>query len=251
MGLSRNYADAGKIKEKLQPAIDELEHIGFLKPLGRDDRYSRIDRGQWSIRLTRQSPALPAPRPQPAAPAAVEPEPPLVAELVSRGVTRATAAELVRQHPAERIAAEARRVRLAGGEARQAAWPRARPDTSSSRSPTITPPPKGFVAEGASESGEEADRRAQERRPGRGSPPRAGAGGPRPGQAAGGGRLSRARLTLAERKALEAEALARAEPEARQCYEEAPGRLRATVLLNLVREHVAQELLRKAVPAET
>ena len=61
VGLSRSYADAGKIKEKLQPAIAELERIGFLKPLGRNDRYTRIDRGQWSIRLARQSPALAAP----------------------------------------------------------------------------------------------------------------------------------------------------------------------------------------------
>ena len=62
VGLSRSYeGNAGKIKEKLQPAIDELEAIGFLRPLSRDDRYSRIDRGQWTIRLTRQSPALAAP----------------------------------------------------------------------------------------------------------------------------------------------------------------------------------------------
>ena len=57
------------------------------------------------------------------------------------------------------------------------------------------------------------------------------------------------RLTPAERKALEAEALARADAGARQCYKEAPGRLRATVLLNLVREHVARELERGAIPA--
>ena len=58
------------------------------------------------------------------------------------------------------------------------------------------------------------------------------------------------RLTPAERKALEAEALARAGPEARQSYEEAaPARFRASVLLGLVREHVAQELGRGAIPA--
>jgi hypothetical protein len=105
VGLSRSYkGNAGKIKEKLQPAIAELERIGFLKPLSRSDRYTRIDRGQWSIRLTRQSPMLAAPRP--AAPAVVEPEPPLVAELVSRGVTRTTAADLVRQYPADAVAAK-------------------------------------------------------------------------------------------------------------------------------------------------
>jgi hypothetical protein len=57
VGLSRSYqGNAGKIKEKLQPAIDELERIGFLQPMSRADRYSRIDRGQWTIRLARRSP---------------------------------------------------------------------------------------------------------------------------------------------------------------------------------------------------
>ena len=57
------------------------------------------------------------------------------------------------------------------------------------------------------------------------------------------------RLTPAERKALEVEALARADAEARRGYEEAPARYRAAVLLSLVREHVTQELGRKAIPA--
>ena len=41
VGLSRSYeGNAGKIKEKLQPAIEELEAIGFLRPLSRDERYT-------------------------------------------------------------------------------------------------------------------------------------------------------------------------------------------------------------------
>ena len=60
-----------------------------------------------------------------------------------------------------------------------------------------------------------------------------------------------ARLTPAERKALEAEALAGADAETRQSYENAaPARFRASVLLGLVREHVAQELLRGVISAE-
>jgi hypothetical protein len=114
VGLSRSYADAGKIKEKLQPALDELEAIGFLRPFSRDERYSRIDRGRWTIRLVRHSPTPtksakqppaihaqqePVAPEQPALPPA-EPEPsPLVAALVQRGMTRATAEELARQHP--------------------------------------------------------------------------------------------------------------------------------------------------------
>jgi hypothetical protein len=49
-------------------------------------------------------------------------------------------------------------------------------------------------------------------------------------------------MTLAERKALEAAVLAAADSEARQGYEQAPARLRATLLLGLVREHVTREL---------
>ena len=57
------------------------------------------------------------------------------------------------------------------------------------------------------------------------------------------------RLTPAERRALEAEALAQADPEARRTYEEAaPARFRAAVRLGLVREHVARELSREAAP---
>lgn len=104
VGLSRSYeGNAGKIKEKLQSALEELEGIGFLQPLTREDRYHRIDRGQWTIRLVRQAPALPAPPTEVQA----EPEtPPLVAELIRRGVTAKTAAELAEGHPPETVQAK-------------------------------------------------------------------------------------------------------------------------------------------------
>jgi hypothetical protein len=58
------------------------------------------------------------------------------------------------------------------------------------------------------------------------------------------------RLASAGRAVPEAEVLARADPEARRAYEEAaPARFRATMLLGLVREHVARELSRGATPA--
>jgi hypothetical protein len=235
VGLSRSYADAGKIKEKLQPAIDELERIGFLKPLGRDDRYIRIDRGQWSIRLTRQSPTLASP--QQAAPIAVEPEP-LVAELASRGVTRAAAAELVRQHPAERIEAKLEVFD----------WLTEKQDKRVARSPagylvkSITDDyaaPKGFeskaVRQARAEAKRQADREAAEQR----RREREQATRDQARRQAVDAYLQG--LTPAERTVLEAEALARAGAEARQGYEEAPARLRAVMLLGLLREHVARE----------
>jgi vacuolar-type H+-ATPase subunit I/STV1 len=88
--------------------------IGFLKPLSRAERYSRVDRGQWTIRLVRQYPALAAPpaTDTPAKAAASSPPPAagvgqaLAAELVARGVTAKAAAELVQRHPAESLQAK-------------------------------------------------------------------------------------------------------------------------------------------------
>jgi hypothetical protein len=98
VGFSRNYAhNVAKIREKLQPAIDELERIGFLEPLSREERYYKIE-DTWKIRLDRrkESPGLPAPD-------QTEAPPPLVRELAERGVTRVKAEDLIRLHAAERI----------------------------------------------------------------------------------------------------------------------------------------------------
>jgi Replication initiator protein A len=269
VGLSRSYADAYKIKEKLQPAIEELERIGWLRPLSREARYHRIDRGQWTIRFARGSRAriaLPEPpKPpdgtekstawNPPAPAAGSPraqptpEPPrLVAELAHRGVTRTTAADLVRHHPAERIEAKLEVFD----------WLMERQDKRVAKSPagylvkSISDDyaaPKGFESRAARRARADAkrqadqqaaaDRRRQQEQEARDQARRQAVDAYLQG------------LTPAERTALEAEALARANLEARQAYEAAaPARLRASMLLGLVREYVATELLRGAIPAE-
>jgi hypothetical protein len=99
IGLSRSYAgNAGKIKEKLQGALEELEAKGFLEPLAKDVRYRREGRG-WIIRLS-QAANPPVPAPQILTEST---EPPLLAQLVNRWVTKTKAAELVQKHPAEHI----------------------------------------------------------------------------------------------------------------------------------------------------
>jgi hypothetical protein len=101
VGLSRNYSgNAGKIKEKLRPAIEELESMGFLEPLGREDRYQK-DGKEWRIRLVYRlpSPSLPATD----LPEAGKPNH-LADELNHRGVTRTKAAELAAKQPAGMIA---------------------------------------------------------------------------------------------------------------------------------------------------
>ena len=107
VGMSRKYAP-WKIKQKLQPALEELEGIGFLEPMAAADRYTKTGRGAWNIRLVRKRPPPAAAKRPPAAakPARPEPEPGptgLERELAGRGVTRAMAADLVRDFPEERI----------------------------------------------------------------------------------------------------------------------------------------------------
>ena len=101
VGISRNYAP-WKIKQKLQPALEELEGIGFLEPMTAAERYSKTGRGAWNIRVVRKLPTPAKAKPAETPPA--EPEPTgLERELVERGVTRSVAADLVRDFPADRI----------------------------------------------------------------------------------------------------------------------------------------------------
>lgn len=103
MGLGRNYEGGTQIARKLKPAIAELEAVGFLEPLAEAERFIKKGR-EWSIRFIQKN-AAPAALPGPAREA--EPETPaLVAVLTARGVTAKTAAELVKQHPAEAIQAK-------------------------------------------------------------------------------------------------------------------------------------------------
>ena len=110
VGLARTYDDAGKLKAKLQPALEELEAIGFLEPMSAAGRYSKTGRGAWNIRLVRKLPAPAEAKPAEAKPAEAKPAEPgptgLERELTGRGVTAATARDLVATHPAERIRAQ-------------------------------------------------------------------------------------------------------------------------------------------------
>jgi hypothetical protein len=53
LGLSRNY-DAAQIKRKLQPALEELEGIGFLEKAPARDRYTKVGWGKWKITVARK-----------------------------------------------------------------------------------------------------------------------------------------------------------------------------------------------------
>ena len=104
VGLDRGYKDNGKLKEKLRPALEELEEIGFIEPMERDKRYAKVGPKQWTITIRRRADleliedsldtASPLAGPEP-----TEQE----KALIARGVTAATAAELVLAYPGDRI----------------------------------------------------------------------------------------------------------------------------------------------------
>jgi hypothetical protein len=96
VGLSRTYRDAGKIKEKLRRGIEELEEVGFLVPLAPDERFVKQGR-RWLIRMSRAQ-AEPTEVPPPGVGAD-----PIIGELVDRGVSASTAAELAAAHPSAAI----------------------------------------------------------------------------------------------------------------------------------------------------
>jgi hypothetical protein len=102
VGLSRSYEkNAGKIKEKLQPGLDELEAIGFISPLPKEKRYTKTGT-RWTINLGRnvaQASLFDTP-------ARAEPVSDIVKELIQRGVTEATAVELASNHDAATIEAK-------------------------------------------------------------------------------------------------------------------------------------------------
>jgi hypothetical protein len=48
LGVSRNYA-IGNLKQKLAPAIAELEDMGFIRPAKKAERYCKISVGVWHV----------------------------------------------------------------------------------------------------------------------------------------------------------------------------------------------------------
>ena len=104
IGLGRHYEGPAHLKRNLRPAIEELEQIGFLELLPDSERFQK-DGDTWKVRLIQKAPALPSLLPAPANDAEAPP-PRLVAELIQRGVTKATAVELVQRYQAEMMEAK-------------------------------------------------------------------------------------------------------------------------------------------------
>ncbi|CAN5905813.1 hypothetical protein BH23PLA1_BH23PLA1_31640 [soil metagenome] len=97
IGISRNYSDSGRIKAKLDPALEELTAIGVLEPMPRDDRYVKLQRGVWKIVLAQKANGKPDEPSERTGSSEQE------AELVTRGVTTSTAVELVENYSSDQI----------------------------------------------------------------------------------------------------------------------------------------------------
>jgi hypothetical protein len=115
VGMSRSY-ETWKLKQKLQPAIDELTRVGFLQAMTSQKRFKRAGRGQWNICFVRggEAQTLDDGKPQGELEVAGCEEQraldELEAELVKRGVTARTARELVAEFSEDRIRAQIERV---------------------------------------------------------------------------------------------------------------------------------------------
>lgn len=94
IGVSRNY-DTGQLKRRLQPAIDELEAVGFLESMPVSQRYVKISRGQWRIVFIKKA--------VPQVDLLSREESQLIKRLADRGVTQSVAAKLVREFSVELI----------------------------------------------------------------------------------------------------------------------------------------------------
>jgi hypothetical protein len=93
VGLSRNY-DTGQLKRRLQPAIAELEDVGFLETLPAAQRYAKIARGEWRIVFIQKARDVNPVDDRVNA---------IIQRMVEQGVTPSVAAELARAHTPEEI----------------------------------------------------------------------------------------------------------------------------------------------------
>ncbi|MBV8234844.1 MAG: replication initiator protein A [Acidimicrobiia bacterium] len=206
VGMSRTYA-AWKIKQKIQPALDELEEIGLLEPMSAADRYSKTGRGAWNIRLVRKLPAPAEMKPP-------EPEPTgLERELVDRGVTGSVAADLVRDFPADRIRRQVEVV-----DWLRETKPQRVKDLGAYLADAIRKdfaPPAGFRSQ-AERAEAEATARAQQKQQEQARQAKA-----RAREVEARIQAYRAGLTPDERERLDAAALASADPADRAAYEAA------------------------------
>jgi hypothetical protein len=233
IGLSRSYKDCGKLKEKLNAGIKELEEIGFIEPLSREARFHHEGRGRWRVFFSRkaETPVLSVQS------ASQEPSA-LVTTLIARDVSASTATDLVQRHTAEVIQAK---IEVFD-------WLKEQKDKRVAKSPagylvkSISDDyaaPKGFIPAAERQRLAEAKRQKEEDA----------AASRRQEREQEAAERARAAQVAAYRKSAEAEQLARLEAEAiaqaseetrRNLDAEAMKPFRKTLVTRMVNEHIAR-----------
>lgn len=100
VGMGRHYEGPAHLKRNLQPAIEELEQVGFLEPLPKTERFFKEGK-EWKIRLIQKSvTAIPDPT------QITEPASTLAQALIARNISALSATALVENHPTEKIQAK-------------------------------------------------------------------------------------------------------------------------------------------------
>ena len=95
VGISRTSTLA-EVKRLLSKPLLELESIGFIKPLPKEERFTKVTKGQWKVVFDRgasEARVLMSPE-----------QVDVLEQLKGRGVTSTKASKLVRSYPPERIA---------------------------------------------------------------------------------------------------------------------------------------------------
>ena len=97
----RPTTDIAQIKRRLLKAIQELESIGYIKPLPPSERFTKDSVGTWEVHFERQPP----PEEQEQGTLAIEVEElsPLEGRLVGHGVSRSQARKLISEYDDTRI----------------------------------------------------------------------------------------------------------------------------------------------------
>jgi plasmid replication initiation protein len=106
VGISRNY-ETWRLKQKIQPAIDELTEIGYLQKMPASELFAKTGRNEWTVRLrknrmtgNRDLESRPKAESRPAESKETNE---LVQELVRCGMAENSAQYLAKKYPEERI----------------------------------------------------------------------------------------------------------------------------------------------------
>jgi hypothetical protein len=104
LGLSMNYQDVSQLKRAIMPAIQELEAVGFIKPLPPTQRFTKSVCGMWSIHFSSaKSEARPNPAQPTAKPTASDSPTLTESRLMAHGVTSRQAKLITSEFPEDYI----------------------------------------------------------------------------------------------------------------------------------------------------